>query len=208
MIAPLPLSRGLCSYESAIFCIVLDLSFVVAIAEISFPYRVDGVSIYLGSSFLRRAFLVPALLNILYNNWFDKNPFVFWTESKFNFGLLSNPCDLRYLNAIGTECFSSSDLCANTGWIGAGYASAEVVGIIFCSIGIGCLLSFLSAYAKKPDGRFVVAAFAPIIFVIFQSSNLLTSLFTPGLCAALVILMLISSSGGEKTQINGRVATS
>lgn len=152
-----------------------------------------------GSFSSRRAILVPALLNHYYIDFFSSHDPYYWSESKLTFGLVAKPYDLKMVNLIGEQYFGQSDMAANTGFIGSGYANAKFFGVVLYSVLLGLLISLLNTVSKKIGVRFVISSSFVVMFTIITSADFITALLTHGLALLLVIYMLIPADGLTNT---------
>ncbi|MEC8325645.1 MAG: hypothetical protein VX100_05985 [Pseudomonadota bacterium] len=146
---------------------------------------------WFGSLFSRRALLVPANLNNVYIEFFAQNEVYYWAASKFSLGLSESPYHLPYINLIGYEYYGDSEITANTGWIGAGYANARLFGTMFYSILLGVLIAFMAAIGEKVGQKFMFSASFVTIMTLILSTDFSTAILTHGLLALLFILMFI-----------------
>lgn len=173
---------------------IFGLIAVVAISAADlwlFLQGMDGLYGWFASLFVRRALLLPSLLNWYYIDYFSVVQQIYWAESKLTLGLIDSPHPLRAVNLIGAEYFGNKDTSANTGWIGSGYANAGLFGVVIYSILIGILLAFLDTYARRLGTQVVTSIFIIPIFTILAMSDFTTSLLTHGLLLALLALILL-----------------
>lgn len=136
-----------------------------------------------------RLYFVPALTNFAYYDFFQSNPFVFFSDSKLSLGQLKYPYSQSvpfligpYVGHIGSH--------VNTGWLGSGYMQAGGVGILFYGALIGMLFRLIDKIAQNLNNLQLVVCttFLPI-FWIFMSSDLPSVLLTHGLGVALLLLL-------------------
>ncbi len=144
---------------------------------------------WFGSLLGRRALLVPANLNFLFIEFFNQNPLYYWAESKFSFGLIDMPYDVKAPLLIGREIFGRPDMAANTGWIGAGFNNLHIVGSLFYSVLLGLLLAYFSSLGSRIGEKFVYGASFIVVITIILSADFSTVLLTHGLIALLFTLM-------------------
>jgi len=152
---------------------------------------------WFGSLFVNRAILVPANLNALYVEYFSEHENYYWASSKISLGLVRSTYELVPSNMIGLAYFGNSDMSANTGWIGSGFAHAGYVGVVIYSVLLGGIFSLLDAYAKSLSPRIVIALFASPVITMITSSDMTEMLITNGLTFALLILIFLNPKGGE-----------
>ncbi len=181
-------------YKKALDLTLLALIAVVLIGGIDFylwQSGIGGLSGLFGNLFVRRALLVPSLLNWAYFDFFSVNPYTYWADSKLSLGIIDNPYDLGIAKLIGREFMGNEETNANTGWIGSGMANAGYVGIALYSVLIGLLLSLADAFAKKLGYAIVLAIFILIVMGATQSTDFTTMLLTHGVFASILIVMLL-----------------
>lgn len=150
-----------------------------------------GIAGWFGDLFVRRALLANVLITWVYYNFFSGNPYAYWANSKFTFGLVNNPYDLDIPELIGREVFGRPDMHANTGWIGSGMANAGYFGIVLYSVLIGLLLSLLDAYAKKLPPSVVVPLFLFTVLTATAGSDFSSLFLTHGLLMLLILVVLL-----------------
>lgn len=188
--------------ERAVLYFVLALIFIGAISFAEFYLMQNTQHNFWFSSLLeRRVLLTPSMLNWLYLDWFSKNEFYYWSDSKLSFGLVDPQYDLRSVNLIGLQYFGDEEMAANTGWIGSGYANAGLMGVFFYSVLIGLLLSLLRSFEKKLGIRLIVSLFFILILKITTSTDIVTSLLTHGLLMAIVLLSIMRPSINNRQEV-------
>lgn len=147
------------------------------------------------SLLIRRVIFTPAHLNFSYYEFFSKNPFVFFSDSKFLpfHYLLSYPYDTDIAHLIGREVFGYQNMAANTSWMGYGYAHAGIIGMVIYALIIGLLFKYLDFLSRYLNPNFIVISFFPFILVLFLSSDLKTTFFTHGLLFYLILLNILAT---------------
>ncbi|MDL1967372.1 MAG: hypothetical protein LWW97_02190 [Deltaproteobacteria bacterium] len=140
-----------------------------------------------GSLFLRRVYFVPAHLNFVYYDFFSTHQHVILAQSKLTFGLVEYPYELDSSHLIGYHYYNNELTGANTGWLGTGYMHAGFAGMIFYAFLVGLLLSMVDALAKNRERSISGAILFVPLFVLFQSSDLPTSMLTHGFLLALFL---------------------
>lgn len=151
---------------------------------------------WIASIFLRRALLVPSILNFEYMQFFEGGPYYLWADSKLTLGLISSPYDYVYSALIGKEFYGSSETFANTGFIGSGFAQAGLVGVIIYSVLLGILMSIAVTAARRQAFPFT-AAFIPVVVTGILSSDALTTILSHGAWLAIVLSLAISPLSGR-----------
>lgn len=123
---------------------------------------------------IRRTMFLPALLDILYFDFFNGNPLL-WSES-FP-GIFKNyPYDYSHSYIIGEKYFNSIEWGANNGIISEGFMNFGIYGVLINSIIIGLYFSIINQLniSSKFYGVFFLLFFSLI------SSSLPTVLLTHG----------------------------
>jgi hypothetical protein len=154
---------------------------------------------------IRRALLVPAMLNYLHLAFFWENAPGFWSNSRITLGLLDYPYDLPIPNLIGRAFYDSAETSANTGYLGSGFAQAGVIGLFVYSAGVGLVIAVLDALGRKIGHRVVVAAVSAQVVTMVLSADFVTMFLTHGLLISLLVLLAIRPDmRPEKAAIVGR----
>ncbi|WP_445397446.1 hypothetical protein [Zobellella sp. An-6] len=182
------LSKGNMSRYILLGCVCLVS---ISLVDFFLSDHDNGELAWLGSLFSRRAIMVPVLLNSYYVDFFMSNPVYYWSDSKFSFGLVESPYVLRSVNLIGDVYFSRSEMSANAGWIGSGFANASWFGAFIYSFFVGVVLSFFCAIGRKIGERFVFSSSLVVVIAVLQSTDLTTSLLTHGLLFLIIVYLVI-----------------
>lgn len=140
---------------------------------------------------VRRALLVPALLDYHYIDFFSQNPWAWWANSRISFGLTENFYNLSLPNVIGKAYFNSEGTAANTGFIGSGFAQAGLIGTIVYSVGVGLVIAFLRAYGRYLGLPLVAAMMTSQVMTMFISTDFITLFLTHGMLVSLFVLAMI-----------------
>lgn len=149
-----------------------------------------GFSEYLIGLLIRRVFFIPALLNYKFFELFSHFKHVFWSDSKFGFGLKDYPYNLKPAELVG-QYNSAIGLHTNTGWIGSGFMQAGLFGILLYAVIIGFLLVAINAIASS-RGKVVVTAVTLVpFFSLFNSADLPPIFLTHGMALAMVLLSFL-----------------
>lgn len=149
----------------------------------------EGYFGWLFSLGVRRALMIPALVNWDFIQFFQHGDFIYWAESKLTLGLIQSPFDDRVVRIIGEEFFRNAEMSANTGWIGSGYSNGGLLGVAIYSVLIGAFFALIDAYAVRSDPSLLTATFFLLVFTMLSSSDLLTMLLTHGLLMSIIILI-------------------
>jgi hypothetical protein len=138
---------------------------------------------------LERVFFIPAYLNYRYYEFFSKNDFVLFSNSKLTLGLLDYPYPLDVPYLIGREYFDNEKMSANTGWIGSGYMQAGLVGIILYAVVVAAVFKYIDACARDSGERALITASVVVpISALATSSDLPTIFVTHGLYVNLLLI--------------------
>ncbi|MFM5124856.1 hypothetical protein ACET92_01185 [Aeromonas veronii] len=176
------------TYRDKVSKIVFFTLFVFIFARllsISFDF------ILMESLFVRRLFLIPALLNIYYAEFFSE-PIYYATS--FLSGLIEYPYTLMPPQLIGQYYYDSPEMSANAGYIADGYANLSHFGVLINIIISAWFMKFFKGYN-------IEAKYSGLIFVIFyafQGSALTTVFFTHGALLLLVLLPLVLKVSNDK----------
>lgn len=137
----------------------------------------------------RRSIFVPVLLDALHIEFFSQNPFYYWSQSIVGLGIAARPFDINAQFMIGLEFFGNESMSANTGYIGAGYSNAGMIGVAVYGVVIGLVISYLNEYGKKVGHPLIVAVGFTLIMGAMRGSDLPTIFMTHGLM--LLIMFVI-----------------
>lgn len=140
---------------------------------------------------VRRALLVPALLDYYYIEFFSQNSWAWWADSRISFGLTENSYEVPLPNVIGKAYFDSESAAANTGFIGSGFAQAGLIGTIIYSVGVGLVIAFLRAYGRYLGLPLVAAMMTSQVMTMFISTDFITLFLTHGMLVSLFVLAMI-----------------
>jgi len=177
---------------AALFVSLIDVSMLTRLGN-------DGVWGWYSAILVQRVLMVPALLDYHYIEFFSENVLYYWSSSRITLNLMQIPYDgITAPFVIGQFYFGNIDMSANTGFIGAGYAQAGILGVLIYSVGVGMILAIFESYGKYMGSPFTVSA-TIITAVNFTAADLLTLLLTHGL-AILVLLLTLMCSPESKEQ--------
>jgi hypothetical protein len=143
------------------------------------------------SLFLRRVLYAPAKISTNYYDFFEKNSYTFYSQSKLSFGLSENP----YENAEGKNVAEmmgglyskSDDNNMNTGYLGDGYKNAGLLGMIIHSFILGLIFVSIDSVSK---GLALSISISTLLIPVIKLINgaLLTTLLTSGLLIGIFVL--------------------
>lgn len=123
---------------------------------------------------IRRAFLLPAMVDVLYFDMFDNNH-LYWSEV-FNGLFAVYPFEYEHSYIIGQRYFDDVKWGANNGIISDGFMNFGLIGVLINIVIVSTFISILNQLNISP--RFF-GLFFLFIFVIL-SSSLTTVLLTHG----------------------------
>jgi len=185
--------------STALALIVFMLILIVGCVDIYIAKSgAGGLWGIFGSIGVRRAFYVPSWLNWAYFDFFSTHPYTYWADSKFSLGFVDRTYEMTMSHVIGEIHLAKENLGANTGWIGSGMGNAGCIGIVFYSVLIGLILSFLDSYSKKLGYSFVLSISAIPILTMTTGSDLMTMFLTHGLVVLFLILIFVSPNRKDK----------
>jgi hypothetical protein len=144
---------------------------------------------WVGALMMRRVFFIPGELNYLYYDFFSRNDWVLFSNSKITLGLLDYKYPLEVAYLIGLEYFGSPRLSANTGWFGAGYMQLGLAGLLLYGALIAFVFKYIDACARKSGERGLVTAAVTVpILAMLSSTDLPTAFLTNGLYLNLLLI--------------------
>ena len=169
------------SYKLKIVNFLRLINFILIIGLIGY-FLFDNL--FISSIAVRRAFLVPALLNEYYFEFF-KTTHLYWSNSVLSF-LTDYPFDVSPAHLIGEKYFNSSTMAANNGLISDGFMNAGFFGVLI-NIALFTLLFKVISRLNIDSSYYGVFFF---LILGLMSSSLTIVLFTHGGIVLLVILAL------------------
>jgi hypothetical protein len=142
-----------------------------------------------GNLLVRRVFFVPAHLNYLYYDFFSRNEWVLFSNSKLTLGLLDYPYPLDTPYLIGRVYFQNDRMAANTGWAGSGYMQAGFAGLLLYGAILGIVFKYIDACARRSGEQALTTAAVVIpLYALITSGDLPTSFLTHGLYLNLLLI--------------------
>lgn len=174
--------------------IPIALSSVVLISQIVF--QLSG-NYLLSTLFVRRVLFVPSHLTFTYFEFFNNNPYVYWSNSFLSW-LYDYPYGVSTALLIGNY-LNDSTLWANNSFFSTGFMHAGIAGVILYGVASGLILSILDSFFRKgiPIWMVVTATIVPF-FTLFTSADLTTTLLSSGLGFAILLLSLCGSKKYSK----------
>lgn len=136
---------------------------------------------------MRRVFLIPALLNNYYYEYFTQYGFQYWSNSIIGRIFGSNG-EIPPAKRIGEYFFGNSNMNAVTGYIGAEYANAGFLGVMMATCIIILILVYIDKCVKINNKNVVLCTMIFPIYTLWNSA-ILTSLLTGGILLGIVILL-------------------
>ncbi|MGB3538565.1 MAG: hypothetical protein WBA42_10430 [Mesorhizobium sp.] len=178
------------NYRSFLYIFILII--LVGILSVPLMDYFGGDSIYAwyNTLLIRRALMLPLIIDFHYFDYFSENPYYYWSYSKLSLGMVSTIYDLAPPFQIGKIFFGSSDTSANTGFIGSGFAQAGVMGALLYSIGVGFILAILQSYGRYLGRPFIASVVIDLFINLINSSDFLTMFLTHGLFLSLILIGL------------------
>ncbi len=176
----------------------ITLGFAILAVGLTALYLVDQQQWIWGTLFVRRLMFAPAYLNFMYWEFFNENPFAYWSDSKAGLGIADYVYGRPTPQVIG-DYFSGVDFSnrvekfnnANTGWLGSGYANAGIVGMGIYAVLSGVITKFANILGQLIGNNMAVSALGFYFFAIFfTSTDLPAALLTYGFFSLLVVLAL------------------
>ncbi len=179
-------------YSRALSLIPIGMTLVVMMSLIN--YLVTD-SLFLSGMLVRRVFFVPSHLTFSYFEFFDQNPFVFWSNSLLS-GFIRDPYGESVATVIGYYVANDPGLWANNSFFSTGYMHAGLLGVVIYGLTAGALLRIVDSIANRgvPTWMSLSVVIVPF-YSLFTSSDLTTTLMTHGLGFALLMLYLLRRPG-------------
>jgi hypothetical protein len=141
---------------------------------------------------VRRTFYVPSGLTFIWFDFFDHQPFVFWSDS-----VLARFVDTKYSGGakipfvVGDYIFPNNELAANNGMVSTGYSHAGYAGILLYSVILGIILNGINHMAKTgvPLWMATVMTIVPLRGAI-SDTDLPTAILSHGIMISMIFLWL------------------
>lgn len=156
---------------------------------------------WFSSLIARRSIFVPSLLNWFHIEFFSRNTFYYWSESRISLGLIDPPYSINSSHLIGEVYYKNIETSANTGWIGSGYANAGLLGVAVYSVLIGFVFSIIDSIAKIHGSRTTIAVFVVPIYILLTTSDLMTSLISHGLILCFIMTLILKPQNKTKNKL-------
>jgi hypothetical protein len=173
------------------------LLFLIAVTIISLMSSLFINSNELMVMAIRRPFLLPGLLDILYFDYFDGNS-LYWSES-ITGAFIEYPYDRPHAFMVGEQYFQKSVWNANNGIISDGFMNAGMIGVLINTFIVGIYFSILNQL--NISGKFFGLIFLFIFSLI--SSSLTTVLLTHGgLILLILAIFVLKGTRQQMIQVN------
>jgi hypothetical protein len=176
------------SYILYIFIFSLFISFADSFLYKNF--NSESIWGWYASIMVRRAIMVPSIVDYYHIDFFSQNPYFFWASSRLTFGMIKPPYDLTSPFLIGEAYFGSSEIGANTGYVGSGFAQAGMAGVAIYAIGVGMIVAILQSYGRYLGLPFVGAIMMTQVVTMISSTDFVTLFLTHGMLISLVLLAM------------------
>ncbi len=150
------------------------IKFIIVLGIISLVASLIFNNDFLMRMTIRRTMFLPALLDILYFDFFDSNH-LYWSQS-FLSGFFEYPYQYQHYYVIGDTYFNSKVWAANNGIISDGFMNFGILGVIINSIIVGFYFSFLNQL--NISGKFFGIFF--FLFFAIMSSSFTTVMLSHG----------------------------
>ncbi len=170
------------SYEKQTRYLILGILFIFFYGLADYVLRGD---LMVESLFVRRVFLLPALISSYYYDFFINN-YVFLSHSIFHV-FLTYPYQLQPPHLIAAKYFSHPDMNANTGFIADAFMNFGYVGVFIYSLGVILYFKIIQHLhiSHKFAGIFILMVFS------LTNSAFLTCLLNHGFILFLVLAMFL-----------------
>lgn len=192
------------SKKNSNIIVALMCALAVAFIDAVMYFQADAPSLFglFADLLVRRALLLPALLDHYHIEFFTDNPQYFWSTSRLGFASQVDPYGVPPGYVIGREYFGGFDANANAGFVGTGYAHAGAMGVFIYSAGVGLVLAILETFGRNFGRPLVVAIMTVQVITMFTAADLVIMFLTHGLIVSLVVFAI--SSAPEQTSAGGR----
>jgi len=178
-------------HSRALSLIPVGMSLVVMISLISF-YATG--SLFLSGMFVRRVFFTSSHLTFTYFEFFEHNPFVYWSNS-FLSSLVNYPYDESVALIIGNY-LNEPNAWANNSFFSTGYMHAGFLGVVIYGLVAGAILKILDSLVSTAVPLWISLSVVVVpFFTLVTSADLTTTLLTHGLGFAMVMLYLMKVPG-------------
>jgi len=151
---------------------LLKILIIMVIVALFLVYAFDNEFVMVHG--VRRALIVPALLDVPYFHFFDDKP-LYWSQS-FMGRFIEYPYDRMPPYLIGKNYFNLTKMASNNGLFSDGFMNAGMIGVIINIIIVAFTFSLLNQLNISNKFFGVIIWF----FVVLMSSSLPTVILTHG----------------------------
>lgn len=177
---------------SSVALIPISLVLICAVEVGYYTYLAPEREVGLLTSYIvRRALLVPPMLDVAAVDLFREVEKYYWSTSRLGFGMASNPHGVPAPFLVAIYFFNDPSMSANSGNIASGYANAGLIGVLIYSLLTGAIISFVNMIGERIGHSMAAAISTPVILNVLTSTDFTTALLTHGLFMLLVILLFI-----------------
>lgn len=187
-------------FKYIIYALMLMVLFSIFDTYMFYSYGNESIWGWFVDIAVRRALMLPPLLDFHHIMFFSENDTYLWSNSRITFGLIEPPYELSPPNQIGLVYFDNPSLAANTGFIGNGYAQAGMAGALIYSVGLGLVIALLNSYGKRLGMPLVASLLAVQMMTAFTGADFLTMLLSHGLAISILLLAVIQTQNKQAVQ--------
>jgi hypothetical protein len=178
----------------ALSMIPAGMSLVVIISLLSY-YATE--SLFLSGMFVRRVFFIPSHLTFTYFEFFEQNPFVYWSNS-FLSSFITYPYDESVPLLIGNY-LGEQNAWANNSFFSTGYMHAGYLGVAIYGLVAGALLKVIDSLVSRVVPMWMSLSIVIVPwFTLTTSADLTVGLLTHGLGFAILMLYLMKVPAEER----------
>lgn len=169
---------------------------IVTIISINIVLIISALEIFITKNsfivdyFVRRVFLVPAQISYYYYEHFSINSFRYWQDTIFYRIFNIDSDGINTSNIIGEIYFGSKEVNAVSGFLGAEYANAGILGLLLALIILFIIFFFINKFSLTVDTKVIIIVFISPIYSLWNSA-ILTTVLTGGMALAIVIISQI-----------------
>lgn len=167
--------------------LIVGFILLIAIGLVLFQYEKYSL---LPSLVIRRALYLPAYLNYIYFDFFSEFGHIYWSNGIFK-NFIEYPMVVEPTLEVG-QYLGHENMVANTGFLASGYMHLGYFGMLIYTFMVFVLFKFINTMSEKNTFMMLSILFLPI-YVLFTSSDLLTTLLTHGLFISIVILYILNN---------------
>lgn len=147
---------------------------------------------------VRRIFLIPALLNYSYYDFFSSHAIDLYRQSLLSKIGIKSAYSIDIARVIGLYCFNDPAMNANNGLFADAYANLGIIGCLVMPLAAVLVFRFIEACASGISGKVLAAALISASFT-FNSSSFFTVLLTHGVAALCLALYWLPRNSADKS---------